>query len=258
MKATLKAAVVTGAAGGLGKAICRKLTASGLTVIACDLEPTVEKLANELDKTAVGRIHDVTKESDWALLENFIGKKFGYLNVLVNCSGINNRLSIMRASVEDWKRTFDVNVLGSFLGMKALAPLMRDRAGATIINVVSTSSLVGHTDAAYSSSKWALRGLTKSAAIEFADWGIRVNAVHPGSVPTGMHQNAPRGHAETWRRLIPMKRQGSPEEIAGVVNFLASDDASYMTGADIAVDGGLTSCGLLTARQRLLDEIQLT
>lgn len=254
-----KLSVITGAAGALGRSISRRLAAKGFIVVLCDIDPAARRLAEELVQqgyAAISRVHDVSKETDWDILKSFIEDEFGALNVLVNNAGVNGRLSIAGGTVNDWNRTFDVNVFGPFLAMKTLAPLMREVDGANIVNVVAASSLAGHGDAAYSASKWALRGLTKSASIEFASWGIRVNAVHPGSMTVGDQRNAPVGHDEAWSRLIPMERQGEPEEIAGVVAFLAGDDASYITGADITVDGGLTQGGLATARNRLLAEFQ--
>lgn len=149
--------------------------------------------------------------------------------------------------------TLRINLTGALYGIQAIAPHMRGRGGA-IVNVSSTSGLGGHPDAPYSAAKWGLRGLSRTAAVEFADWNIRVNSIHPGSVPTGLHSNAPLGHAAVWRKLIPMRRPGRVEEIAEAVLFLASDRASFMTGAELVADGGLMSCGLLAGHSRLLDE----
>ncbi len=180
---------------------------------------------------------------------------FGVPTILINNAGINDRRTIMEASAADWDRVLAINLKGTFLGMQAVVPGMRKSGGGAIVNVSSTSGLVGHTDAAYSASKWAIRGLTKTAAIEFADDGIRVNSLHPGSVPTGMHANTKPGHAAAWRKLIPLARAGRAEEVAAAALFLVSDAASYVTGTELVVDGGLSQGGLLTARKRLMADM---
>lgn len=255
MLAGFKTAVVTGAAGGLGRAICRRLATDGYTLILCDIDPVVHDFRDALaDEGAIAfsRIHDVSKEEDWEILKAYLEEDLGSISTLICSSGFNGRLSIMNGTKNDWNRTFEVNVFGVFLGLRTLAPLMRDVEGASVVNISSSAAMIGDTAAAYSASKWAVRGLTKAAAIEFAQWGIRVNSVHPGTVPTPMLRNAPPGHSQAWHSMIPMSRSGMPDEIAGVVSFLAGKDSSYMTGADLVVDGGLTQGGLSTARHRLL------
>lgn len=251
-----RVAIVTGAAGGIGSSISRHLSGSGANLLVCDVNQTASEAVVQAIRDSGGTAEcfcfDVGSEAAWGHATAAAIQYFGRIDILVNNAGVYDRTSIMDTTFDRWERTLRINLTGAFLGIQTVAPHIRD--GGVIINVSSTSGLVGHPDAAYSASKWGLRGLTKTAALEFADRGIRVNSVHPGSVPTGLHSNAPPGHAEVWRKLIPMARAGSTEEIAQAVLFLASDRASYMTGTELVVDGGLTSSGLLTARKRLLAE----
>ena len=249
-----RVALVTGAAGGLGGGIARKLAAEGARVALCDVRADAgAEVARSIPGSRFFPL-DVREEKEWRRAVEAIVGHFGRIDILVNNAGINDRKPIMETTAADWERTLGINLTGAFHGIKAVAPHMRGRGG-VIVNVSSTAGLVGHPDAPYSATKWALRGLTKTAALEFADWGIRVNSVHPGSVPTALHNNAPPGHAEVWRKLIPMQRAGRAEEIGDAVLFLASDRSTYITGTELAVDGGLSNCGLLAARARLLAEV---
>lgn len=252
-----KSALVTGAAGGLGAAIAKALCTYGAKVVLTDLnsvacEDGAAKL-RDAGYEAESIPLDVSDEESWKSAARHVEKAYGGLEVLVNNAGINTRETILQSSLESWRKTIDIDLTGAFLGMKYLAPLMKDR-NASIVNISSTAGVMGHPDAAYTAAKWGLRGLSKAAALEFVGWGIRVNSVHPGSVPTGLHHNTPPGHAEVWRKLIPMARAGTPDEIAQVVSFLASDESSYMTGAEMVIDGGLSSCGVVAGRERLLAE----
>ena len=253
---TGRVAVVTGAASGLGEGIARRLAAAGATVALCDVQVQKgEGVARSIGQGVRFFAMDVGAEPDWRGVTEAVLSCFGQIDILVNNAGINGRTGIMDTSPEDWHRTLGINLTGAFYGIRTVAPLMRARGG-VIVNISSTAGLFGHPDAPYSAAKWALRGLTKTAALEFADWGIRVNSVHPGSVPTGLHHNTPPGHAETWRKLIPMRRAGRVEEIAEAVLFLVGDGAAYMTGTELVIDGGLSNCGLLTGRARLLADHQ--
>jgi 3alpha(or 20beta)-hydroxysteroid dehydrogenase len=253
-----RCAVVTGGARGIGAAITQELAAMGAVVIVCDLlRQEGEHLTERLSETGFEAQFvemDVASSEAWRSLRELITSRFGRLNILVNNAGLNNRQTIMSSTEQDWKRTLDINLFGPFIAIQSVAPLMRGVAGAAIVNISSTSGLFGQPDAAYSASKWALRGLTKTAAMEFADWGIRVNSVHPGSVPTPAHGNAPPRHSEAWNRMTPLKRPGLPGEVASAVAFLASDRASYITGTEVIVDGGLSQCGIATGRATQLRE----
>ncbi|MCF8483037.1 MAG: SDR family oxidoreductase [Rhodospirillum sp.] len=256
---TGRVALVTGGARGLGAGIAETLARHGARVVAGDVllaEGEAAAGALRAEGLAVEFAPlDVTDAQAWADRIADIEDRHGRLDILVSNAGINMRHTIDRTDWEEWDHTLRVNLGGAFLGIKAAVPLMRTGGGGSIIVISSTSGLVGHPDAAYSASKWALRGLTKTAALEYADDGIRVNSVHPGSTPTPLHGNAPPGHAEVWNTLIPMARQGKVPEVASTVLFLASDASSYITGTEVAVDGGLSQCGLLTGRKRLLERM---
>jgi 3alpha(or 20beta)-hydroxysteroid dehydrogenase len=144
-----------------------------------------------------------------------------------------------------------VNCRGCFLGMKLAAPAMREANGATIINISSIAGMTGHYDAAYSASKWAVRGLTKVAAVEFAAWNIRVNSIHPSMIVTPMQETASPQFVAVTSRTIPLGRAASPEEVASAALFLASDDSSFVTGTELVVDGGFVNGGLAHIRRAM-------
>ncbi|MTD53138.1 SDR family NAD(P)-dependent oxidoreductase [Amycolatopsis pithecellobii] len=251
--------VVTGGAMGIGKAIARTFAAAGAHVVVADLaledgEATVGEIIGD-GGSAEFVATDVASRTAWVSLGEHLRREHGGLDVLVSNAGLVNRQSIMGTVEADLRRTVDVNLVGPLLGLQQLAPVMRERGGGSMILISSTSGMMGHLDAGYSATKWGLRGLAKTAAIEFAGWGIRANSVHPGTIPTAAHANAPQGHAEAWRALVPLHRAGTPDEVAQAVLFLASDRSAYVTGTEIVVDGGLTNGGVSTARLHLLDRL---
>jgi 3alpha(or 20beta)-hydroxysteroid dehydrogenase len=254
-----KVVLVTGGALGLGSATVRLFAERGATVVVCDVrEHEGESLVAEL--LARGRharfvALDVASETDWQRVTQTVAREFGTLHALVNNAGIIARRGIMEATLDDWHRVMDVNVTGAFLGIQRLAPLIRDSGGGAIVNVSSTAGLIAHNDAAYTASKWALRGLTKAAALDLVGWNIRVNSVHPATIATSLTDAAPSGHLEANRRAIPMGREASGKEVAEVILFLASDQSSFMTGAEIAVDGGLSAAGVAWMRSRMQIEL---
>ena len=187
---------------------------------------------------------DVSNETDWQAAIRFAHEKFGALHVLVNNAGISLRgKNIEQTTRDDWDRVLAVNLTGPFLGTRAAAPLMRDSGGGSIINTGSTAGINGHFAAAYSSAKWGLRGLTKAAAMEYADWNIRVNAVHPGIVLTPMVEGAD-AFVDAITEVTALKRAATAEDVAQCVVFLASDEAKYLTGIDLPIDGGFTELGV--------------
>lgn len=228
--------VVTGAAGGQGLAVCRLLADNGARVIATDL-------ANErpvgLPEPAEYRRLDVSTRGDWdALTADLAGSD---VHGLVNNAGIPFRARLGELELEDWNRVLAVNLTGAMLGIQAMAPLMA--AGSSIVNVGSAAALTPHYTAAYTASKWGLRGLSAVAATELGSRGIRVNIVHPGYIDTPMMAAAPAVMTEAQLALTPLERIGKPDEVAAVVAFLLSDAAAYISGAEIPVDGGFTSSG---------------
>jgi 3alpha(or 20beta)-hydroxysteroid dehydrogenase len=222
--------VVTGAAQGQGAAETVALVAEGADVVAADLTAPA----------AGERIHprrlDVTEAAGWHELAVFVRERFGRVDGLINNAGTTSRVRIGDVDLDDWNRLLAVNVTGAMLGIQALLPLMGE--GASIVNVGSVAGLTGHYTAAYTTSKWALRGLTHAAATELGPRGIRVNAVHPGYIETPMVASAPPAFKAANEAVTPLGRGGQPEEVAAVMVFLMSDESSFITGTDIPVDGG--------------------
>lgn len=236
-----KVVIISGGARGQGAAEARLLVAEGAKVVIGDvLEADGRKLADELGSAAVFLRQDVTQEADWAAAVA-AAEKCGGLHGLVNNAGIYVPKSLMETDAALFERHMRVNQLGCFLGMKAVADLMERSGGGSIVNISSVAGLRGSTRAiAYSSTKWALRGMTKAAALEFAPRNIRVNSVHPGPIDTDMLSvRTPEQNAQRVQQ-VPMKRMGTAEEVAKLVLFLLSDDSAYMTGAEVAIDGGAT------------------
>jgi len=194
----------------------------------------------------------VTSVASWRRALALVRRRFSALHVLVNGAGIISRLGIMATPLSVWDRVLDVNLKGAMLGMRLCAPLIRDSGGGSIVNICSIGALVGNADASYSASKWGLRGITKTAALEFLDWGIRANSVYPSQVSgTGMTAAASR-QAEINAKTIPAGRLARPNEVMQAVLFLASDESSYVNGSEIVVDSGYTSIGLARVRQLMV------
>jgi 3alpha(or 20beta)-hydroxysteroid dehydrogenase len=182
---------------------------------------------------------DVTSPSDWTSLAQSLGVEHGRVDALVNNAGVAARERLPDVTLEAWQRTFDVNVTGPMLGIQALVPLMRP--GGSIVNICSVAAVAGHAAAAYTASKWALRGLTRTASLELGSRGIRVNAVMPGLIDTPLMASASPAFTEAALAEIPLGRVGVPADIAPTIVFLVSDDSSYYNGAEIVIDGGLTA-----------------
>ncbi len=238
-----KLVIVTGGARGQGEAEIRLFASKGAAVIIADvLVDEGEALAAELTKEGKQARFirlDVTDPASWAAVIDLAKSWKGRLDVLVNNAGIINRTLVETTSLEAWERVLRVNLTGSFLGIQAASPLMGETGGGAIVNISSNSGYSGHYDPAYTASKWGLRGLTKSAAMELAPKNIRVNAVCPGLVVTGLNASSP--HLKPMIGITPLKRAGKPEEIADLVFFLSSDASSFITGEDFVIDGGFTA-----------------
>jgi 3alpha(or 20beta)-hydroxysteroid dehydrogenase len=236
-----KIVLISGGARGQGAAEARLFVSEGAKVVIGDvLVAEGQRLAAELGDAAVFMRQDVTQEDDWAkALEAAAG--LGGLHGLVNNAGIYQPNTLMETDVALFERHMRVNQLGCFLGMKAVVPLMERSGGGSIVNISSVAGLRGSPGAiAYSATKWALRGMTKAAAIDLAPRKIRVNSVHPGPIDTEMlHVRTPE---QNQRRLeaVPMRRMGTAGEVANLVLFLLSEESGYITGAEVAIDGGAT------------------
>ena len=236
-----KSALISGGARGIGGAAARLLVQAGAKVVIGDvLEDVGRKHAADLGPAASFVHLDVTSEASWQKAVAHAVSHGGGLNVLVNNAGIFRRGGIADTTPEQYMQMVNVNQLGVFLGMRAALPPMRGKGGA-IVNISSTSGMVGSSNScAYSATKFAVRGMTKSAALEFGPLGIRVNSVHPGNVDTDMSRAGLTPEiVQGMATRIPLRRQGQPGEVAELILWLASDASSFCTGSEFVVDGGL-------------------
>ena len=238
-----KVAIITGGARGMGAATARLFVAEGARVLISDiLDEDGGKLAAELGDRARFVHHDVSDEAAWhATLKTAI-EAFGDVDILVNNAGILQFKSIADTSRADFARVLDINLIGTFLGVKIVGAHLVARGRGSIVNISSVDGMKGANSlCAYAASKWGIRGVTRVAAMEYGHKGVRVNSVHPGGIDTAMGNPFAEAKTEANKRytLTPLQRIGGPEEVATASLFLASDEASYICGAEIAVDGGM-------------------
>ena len=224
----------------MGAAEARLFTQAGATVFITDVDDAEgARVAETIGETCHYLHQDVSKEDDWARVVSQIEDAQGSIDVLVNNAGIFRVMGMLDTSLEDWHQLIAINQTGTFLGMRAVLPSMKDRQGGSIVNLSSIAGLAGAPRApAYAATKWAVRGMTKSAALEFAPYGVRVNSVHPGLIDTRMMDEIPQTASELDAR-VPLGRQGTVDEVARMVLFLASDDASHCSGHEFVVDGAM-------------------
>ena len=233
-----KVALITGGASGMGAAIATRFVREGASVIIADMDAGRGRALEErLGSQARFMPLDVRLEEDWTSAVNEAERQFGHHSILVNCAGILKESSLEDTTPEEYRLLTDVMQFGVYLGMRAVAPSMRRGGGGSIINISSTAGMVGYPQTfAYTAAKWAVRGMTKAAALDLADGKIRVNSIHPGNTNTPMIQGNDYSVEE-----VPLKRNASAEEIAHLALFLASDESLYITGAEHVIDGGFTA-----------------
>ena len=238
-----KVAIVTGGASGMGRSESTIFAREGAQVVVADLlEKEGEETAKAIGPAARFMKLDVTSEASWQSVIAATEREFGKLDILVNNAGISGTYQPDLTSSEAWDRVMDINAKGVFLGMKHALPALQRAGGGAIVNISSISGFAGQHNVhmAYNASKGAVRIMTKTAAVQWAEHNIRVNSVHPGFMPP-MRTSVGSANPE-WRakvlRAVPMKREGRVEEVAHAVLFLASDEASYITGTELVVDGG--------------------
>ncbi|KAA0941016.1 glucose 1-dehydrogenase [Sporosarcina sp. ANT_H38] len=237
-----KVAIITGAAQGMGAAHAKLFIENGAKVILTDLnEEKGNAFAAELGENALFIKQNVASEEDWATVIAKAEEVFGPVNVLVNNAGITMAKNMLDITVEEYRRIVDINQVSVFLGMKTVAASMMKAGGGSIVNISSMNGLVAGA-VGYTDTKFAVRGMTKAAAINLAPMGIRVNSVHPGVIATPMVvQEDTKAVVEAFAQHIPLKRVAQPEEVSNMILFLASDEASYSTGSEFVIDGGLTA-----------------
>ncbi|PEJ52339.1 short-chain dehydrogenase [Bacillus sp. AFS002410] len=249
MRLLNKTAIVTGGANGIGKATVQKFLEQGAKVVFTDINEEVglKTLAEmkAISDQVIFIQHNVQLEEDWIKVVNETKEQFGSIDILFNNAGIFSSKPITEYEVEEWNRLLSINVTGVFLGMKHTVPHMREQNGGSIINASSVAGLKGSpNNTLYGASKGAVRIMTKDLAKEVAADQIRVNSIHPGIIDTAMGAEvgtSVKASNEQLAMSIPLKRLGKPEEIANLVVFLASDESSFITGAEMVADGGMTA-----------------
>lgn len=240
-----KVAIVTGAARGMGAAEAQRLAEEGASVIVADiLDEEGARTAERIGKSAVYVHLDVSREDHWKHAVDTAITRFGRVDILVNNAGMCPEAPVMGITLDTFRKAIDVNLIGPLLGMQAVIPKMTEAGGGSIINIASINGLRGSVGmGAYAATKHGVLGMTKSVAMEVGQLGIRVNVVCPGPIRTAMMQQivdiSNTDISAAIAQHVPMRRLGEPEDMAGIVAFLASDDSKYCCGAEFVVDGGV-------------------
>ena len=254
-----KVALITGGYGGMGRASARLFTAEGATVfVAGRSRERGEAFVKELTdagSTAYFTELDVVNQDQWDAAVAQVTETAGGLHVLMNIVGSNALVRFPQVDIDEFNKIFEINVTGTLRGIQTCAPLIRDSGGGSIVNIGSVAGITGNFSTGYSASKWALQGLSRSAAYVYADWGIRSNVIQPGWINTDLTASMSnpimkRMQSGMLKNTVLLRRSGEGEDIAGPALFLASDESSYITGTDIIVDGGWFSSAPYLTNER--------
>lgn len=237
-----KVAIITGGASGIGARMAKLFKKEGATVIAADRSEKALDSINHLDSIH-GMKLDITVEEDWKRVIEEVKKEFGKIDILINNAGVTSEKEIQDITYEDWELLSKINGFGTLLGIKYVAPQMVEQQYGSIVNLSSVTAQVGMGLNAYTASKGSVRAISKAAATQYGKDGVRINAVFPGVIETPMTANleSSKETLEGINALTPLGRLGKPEEVANAILFLASDEASYITGAELAIDGGYSA-----------------
>lgn len=237
-----KVAIVTGGASGIGEGMVDLFQAEGAIVIAADINEEALQRASEKENVH-GMKLNVASDEEWAAFAKEVKEKFGRIDVLVNNAGISSEKAYSEIGMDDWQKMMAINSFGPFAGMKHVAPIMAEQKSGSIVNISSYTAQIGQGFNHYSASKGAVRAISKAAATTFGRQGVRVNALFPGIIETPMTQSlsASKELLDQLVRATPLQRLGKPADIANAALFLASDDSSYITGAEIVIDGGFSA-----------------
>jgi 3alpha(or 20beta)-hydroxysteroid dehydrogenase len=262
MRLENKVAIVTGSTSGIGLATAKLFARQGAKVVlAARKENIAEQIVSDI-KAAGGEaffVHlEVTSLADWQALVAATKKKYGRLDILVNNAGVNTPVSFPKVDYDKWQQVMNVDVTGPMMGIQECAPLMKESGGGSIINIASLGGHYGTISTAYSTAKWALRGLSKCAAATYGDWGIRSNTVSPGFISDTNLTKKIEGRMAGVNPMAQMSflnRTGEPIELANAVLFLASDDSSFVTGQEFTVDGGLDAGGIYAGERPMLKKM---
>lgn len=241
-KLNQKVAIVTGGASGIGEKIVDVFQLEGATVIAADINEAALAKADKKENVH-GMKLDVSSDEGWATFAKEVKEKFGKIDILVNNAGVSSEKTYRDIDKDDWNFMMSINGFGPFAGMKHVAPIMADQEKGAIVNISSYTAQIGQGFNHYSASKGAVRAISKAAATQFGRQGVRVNALFPGIIETPMTQklSTTRELLDQLVQATPLQRLGNPEDVAKAVLFLASDDSSYITGAELTIDGGFSA-----------------
>jgi NAD(P)-dependent dehydrogenase (short-subunit alcohol dehydrogenase family) len=260
MRLENKVALITGGYGGMGRASARLFAKEGAAVVVTGRsEDRGDALVKEITDDGGQAIFielEVTDQDQWTAAVARVKETFGALHILMNIVGSNALVMFPEVDIDEWNKIFEINVTGTLRGIQTCAPLMKDSGGGSIVNIGSVAGITGNFGTGYSSSKWALEGLSRSAAYVFADWGIRCNVIQPGWIETDLTASMSsnplmkRMTKHTMNNTTLLRRSGKAEEIAYTALFLASDESSYITGTDIVVDGGWFSSAPYLGNER--------